>query len=523
MASLENAHARARPVYRRGVSLPQDLPAPQSPSQFAPDDPGRFPAWRNLPRRSRGLSLRTLVILRWMAIFGQSATIGTATLYFHFDLPLWGCLAAIAASVAMNLNATSRLKRSDGSLPDGRLTAAHLGFDILQLSILLGLTGGLQNPFCLLLVAPVTVAAASLPGRQAALMGLLVLAATVSLFFVSLPLPWTAGTELNLPPLYKFGIGLALVTGVIFTSAYAWRVAADAEKLELALATTQDVLQREQRLAALGGLAAAAAHELGTPLATIQVVARELLRASAKDGAAAEDAALILQQAERCRDILKRLSQQPEEGEAAFAEVGLKALLEEVVEPHRGFDLDFEVSVRTASGESAPRVRRLPEVIHGLSTLVENAADFAAAKVRVRAVVDAGFIEIEVVDDGPGFPADILPRLGEPYVTSRPQGKARRALSAQIAASVAAATPGRKGKKATKVEPALEAIAPSQGGMGLGFFIARTLLERTGGKVFVGPGDGGQAPVKGQTPAKGLPKGARVAVRWPRPALEVSS
>ncbi len=489
---------------------------PQSPSQFAPEEASRFAGWHNLPRRSRGLSLRTLVILRWMAITGQSATIGIATLYFHFDLPLWGCLAAIAASVAMNLNATARLKRSDGALPDGRLTAAHLGFDILQLSILLGLTGGLQNPFCLLLVAPVTVAAASLPGRQAALMGFLVLVATVSLFFVSLPLPWQAGTELDLPPLYRFGIGLALVTGVIFTSAYAWRVAADAEKLELALATTQDVLQREQRLAALGGLAAAAAHELGTPLATIQVVARELLRASARDGPAAEDAALILQQAERCRDILKRLSQQPEEGDA-FAEVGLKALLEEVVEPHRGFDLAFEVSVRTASGEPAPRVRRLPEVVHGLSTLVENAADFAATRVRVRAIVDAGFIEIEVVDDGPGFPADILPRLGEPYVTSRPQGKARRALAAQIAASVAAATPGRKPRKAAKPEPAPETVSPSQGGMGLGFFIARTLLERTGGKVLVGPGDGGQTPAKGQL------KGARVAVRWSRPALEVPS
>lgn len=523
MAPFEIAHVRARPVYRRAVSLSQDPPAPHAPSQFAPDEPGRFPAWRNLPRRSRGLPLRTLVILRWMAITGQSATIAVATLYFHFDLPLWPCLGTIAAGIVMNLSATARLRRGDGSLPDGRLTAAHLGFDILQLSVLLGLTGGLQNPFCLLLVAPVTVAAASLPGRQAILMGLLVLAATVCLFFVSLPLPWQAGTELNLPPLYRFGIGLALITGVIFTSAYAWQVAADAEKLELALATTQDVLQREQRLAALGGLAAAAAHELGTPLATIQVVARELLLAAPQDGGAAEDAALILQQAERCRDILKRLSQQPEEGDNAFADVGLKALLEEVVEPHRGFDLDFEVSVHTASGEPAPRVRRLPEVVHGLSTLVENAADFANGKVRVRAIVNAGFIEIEVVDDGPGFPADILPRLGEPYVTSRPQGKARRALSAQIAASVAAATPGRKARMATTSAPAAETIAPSQGGMGLGFFIARTLLERTGGKVFVGPGDGGQALAKGQTPVKGLAKGARVAVRWPRPALEIPS
>ena len=499
------------------MSLSQD---PLS-SQFAPpfaspegwQDPDRDRGWRNLPRRSRGLSLRTLVILRWMAIAGQSATVATATLYFHFELPLWGCLAVIAVSVIMNLNATARLKRIDGSLPDGRMTAAHLGFDILQLSVLLALTGGLQNPFCLLLVAPVTVAAASLPGRQAALMGLLVLVATTSLFFFSLPLPWQAGTELNLPPLYRFGTGLALITGVIFTSAYAWRVAAEAEKLELALATTQDVLQREQRLAALGGLAAAAAHELGTPLATIQVVAKELLRASAKGGPAAEDAALILQQAERCREILKRLSQQPEEGDSAFAEVGLKALLEEVIEPHRGFDLDFQIDVRTASGEPVPLVRRLPEVIHGLSTLVENAADFAGSKVRVRALVDAGFIEIEVVDDGPGFPADILPRLGEPYVTSRPQGKARRALAAQIASSVAAATPGRKARKGGAAPAEPEAISPSQGGMGLGFFIARTLLERTGGKVFVGAGDGG----------KGQPKGARVAVRWPRPALEVPS
>jgi two-component system sensor histidine kinase RegB len=504
------------------VSVTEDHPSsqPVPPPELPPglDGASRFAGWRNLPRRSRGLSLRTLIILRWMAITGQSATILVATAWFHFDLPLWSCLAVIAASIAMNLNATARLKRTDGSLADGRMTAAHLGFDILQLSLLLGLTGGLQNPFCLLLVAPVTVAAASLPGRQAALMGLLVLAATACLFFFALPLPWQAGTELNLPPLYRVGIGLALVTGVIFTAAYAWRVAADAEKLELALATTQDVLQREQRLAALGGLAAAAAHELGTPLATIQVVARELLRASGKGSPAAEDAALILQQAERCRDILKQLSQQPEEGDAAFADVGLKALLEEVVEPHRGFDLDFEVAVRTASGEPEPRVRRLPEVVHGLSTLVENAADFATGKVRVQALVDAGFIEIEVVDDGPGFPADILPRLGEPYVTSRPQGKARRALAAQIAASVAAATPGRKSRKAAKSAPAPETIAPSQGGMGLGFFIARTLLERTGGKVAVGVGDGGQSPTQ-----KGQPKGARVAIRWPRPALEVST
>jgi two-component system sensor histidine kinase RegB len=353
----------------------------------------------------------------------------------------------------------------------------------------------------------VTVAAASLPGRQALLLGVMVLIATVALFFWSLPLPWQAGADLMLPPLYRFGMGLALSTGVIFTAGYAWRVAADAEKLELALATTQDVLQREQRLAALGGLAAAAAHELGTPLATIQVVAKELLRASPPDGPVAEDATLLLQQADRCRDILKRLSQRPEDGDQLYADVGLKALLNEVVEPHRGFDLDIAVGVQVPQGQAEPRVKRLPEVIHGLSALVENAADFAHARVRVQATVDAGWIVIEVVDDGPGFAAEILPRLGEPYVTSRPQGKARRALAAQIRA---AARPVKAGRKA-KAPPVTPKVAPSQGGMGLGFFIARTLLERSGGQVTVGSGDPG---------ANGA-RGARVSVRWPRQALEL--
>lgn len=452
-------------------------------------------------RRGRGLTLRTLVLLRWAALAGQTATVALATAWLHFEFPLMACLAVIGVGALVNLAATARLYGRESALADGPQTALHLGFDILQLSLLLALTGGLQNPFALLLVAPVTVAAASLPGRQAMLLGLGVLAATSALFFWSLPLPWVRGEQIEMPGLYLFGVWLALVTGVVFTAGYTWRVSADAEKLELALATTQDVLQREQRLAALGGLAAAAAHELGTPLATIQVVAKELLRDSRSEGPIAEDARLLLQQAERCRDILKQLSQAPETGDRLYADVSLKALLNEVVEPHRGFDLDFEVVVRTPPGQDPPRVRRLPEVIHGLSAFVENAADFAASKVRVAAIVDAGWIVVEVVDDGPGVAPDILPRLGEPYVTSRPQAKARRALAEQLRA----ATRARRGQPPPKAE-----VTPSQGGMGLGFFIARTLIERTGGQVTVGAGDGGP----------GDNRGARVAARWPRGRLE---
>ena len=270
------------------------------------------------------------------------------------------------------------------------------------------------------------------------------------------------------------------------------------------------MLHREQRPAALGGLAGGAAHELGTPLATIQVVAKELLRASPPDSPAAEDAALILQQSERCRTILKRLSQRPEQGDPLYADVGLKAFLEEVVEPHRGFDLEFEVAVLTPPGRAAPRIKRLPEIIHGLSTLVENAADFAESRVIVQATVDAGWIEIAVIDDGPGFASEVLPRLGEPYVTSRPHGKARQALAAQIAAAARPVTPFRGRMAPPRPQP----MAPGQGGMGLGFVIARTLLERTGGALSGGPA----APEAGRRGNKG----ARVAVRWSRQSLEAS-
>ena len=145
---------------------------------------GEGPAdhWRDLPRRGRGLTLRTLIILRWLTVLGQGATLWVAHDMLHFPLPLWPCIGVVAVSVAVNFGSLLYLRRTDNRLPDGRQTAIHLGFDILQLSTLLGLTGGLENPFCLLLVAPVTVAAASLPGRQAIGLGVLVLIATGVLF-----------------------------------------------------------------------------------------------------------------------------------------------------------------------------------------------------------------------------------------------------------------------------------------------------------------------------------------------------
>lgn len=486
-------------VYKRPVNRTEAPSLSQAVAAAAHTGASNLFGLSDGARRGRGLPMRTLIALRWLSIIGQATAVLSAYFVMHFPLPLWECLATIGASAVMNIISMMRARNMRLSLPDGPRTGLHLGFDILQLSVLLALTGGLTNPFCLLLVAPVSVAAASLSIRQALVLGAMAVACVVGLYHWSLPLPWLVHEQLELPGLYRLELGLALMTGMLFISGYTWKVAADAEKLELALATTQDVLQREQRLAAIGGLAAAAAHELGTPLATIQIVAREMLRSAPEGSSAAEDAALILQQAGRCRDILNQLSSSPDEGDALYADVALKALLQEVAEPHLGFDLEFEIDAKSAGNQPLPRVKRLPEIIHGLSALVENAADFATSRVSLTATVDAGWIAIDIVDDGPGFASDVLPRLGEPYVTTRPQSKARRALAAQLSAGP------------RQIEPA---IAPSQGGMGLGFFIARTLLERTGAKVSIGDGP----PV-----AKGQNKGAHVSVRWPRQRLEATT
>lgn len=415
--------------------------------------------------------LRTLILLRWLAIFGQTATVLFTHSGLQFDVPLDSTLAVIATSAWLNLLLMVLL-------PTQRLVkeweaAAQLAYDVLQLAVLLALTGGVENPFLLLFVAPVAVSAAVLrPTTTLALIALAFLCVLV-LWFWHLPLPWAPGTEFVLPQTYQVGLVAAVLIGMGFTSVYAWRVAAEEERLNLALAAVQAVLAREQRLAALGGLAAAAAHELGTPLATIHLVAKEMARGLPPDSPLMEDVQLLVSQSERCRVILKQLSSRPEEGDAVHARMPLMALLEEASDPHRGLGPAVKLSVIPAGGDpsaTAPEVKRLPEVIHGLGNLVENAVGFARAQVEVSARFTPVEIEIVVRDDGPGFPANVLPRLREPYVTER--------------------SPGDRG-----------------GGLGLGFFIAKTLLERTGARV----------DFRNRT----LPRtGAVVRAVWPRRAIE---
>jgi two-component system sensor histidine kinase RegB len=418
----------------------------------------------------RGLRLRLLVVLRWVSIAGQTIAVTSVGWGLGFHLPVFPCLAVIAAAAVMNLFVS--LRWPGGRLASGREAVFQLGFDLIQLSILLALTGGLENPFSIMLVAPVVVAAATLNSRFAAAVGGLALVLVGLLNVWSLPLPWSGATPLVLPKLYDFANMVATVTGIVFTAIYAWQAQAEAQRMEVALAATQAVLAREQRLSALGGLAAAAAHELGTPLATIQVVTKEMRRDIESGTPLAEDVDLLIQQAERCRDILRTLSRSPDAADERHSRMGLSQMLDEVADPHRDVGMIVNVEVSCSPGAAILEVGRSAEVLHGLSAFVENAVDFAESAVEVSAYYDERLLAVTVQDDGPGFSPEVMAKLGEPYVTTRSQGEGSR--SGHL-------------------------------GMGLGFFIAKTLLERSGARVEFGN-------VK--------PNGASITATWPRARVE---
>ncbi len=418
----------------------------------------------------RGLRLRTLMMLRWVSIAGQTIAVLGGRLVLHLDFAALPCLGVIVAAAVVNL--------AFGMVwPGARLALEgeamfQLGFDLIELSILLMLTGGLANPFLLLMIAPVVVGTATLPTRHAALLVLVALMFLGLMALWSAPFPWIAGHPLVLPAIYQRSYGVATAVGIVFTAAYAWQARAEGQRMELALAAAQSVLAREQRLSALGGLAAAAAHELGTPLATIQVVTKEMARGLEPGTSLYEDVELLISQAERCRKILRQLSKQPDASDIHHERMGLTQLLEEVAGPHEGPHILINIDVTCAPGAEILEVRRRVEVLHGLSAFVENAVDFAESMVEMTAFYDADRLTITVRDDGPGFSPDVIAKLGEPYVTTRSHGENSR--SGHL-------------------------------GMGLGFFIAKTLLERSGARV------------EFHNARRG---GAVIAARWARSAIE---
>ncbi len=427
------------------------------------------------------LRLRTLVRLRWLAVIGQSLAILLVQFPLGFKLPIAACLAIIAVSAWLNVFLTLRWRGSQKL--SARVAGLLLGYDVLQLAGLLYLTGGLQNPFALLFLVPVTVSATSLPIMWTAALGLLALASASVLAFFHRPLPWDGVQDFSLPPLYLLGMWAAIVSATIFSAIYARRIAEEARIMSSALQATEMVLAREQRLSALDGLAAAAAHELGTPLATIALVAKELKRELPKKFKHSEDIDLLISQAARCREILKRLAVPEQLSDEVYQHVGLEAMLEDMVAPLRGSDVAVGISVMSKDQHASsqpPVFRRNPAITYGLENLLENAIDFASSRVDVEARWSLAQVSVTVSDDGPGFDQNIFDRLGDPFVTTRP-GYGNAALGDDS----------------------------QHEGMGLGLFIAKTLLERSGASVTLAN-------------RKYPHKGAMISIHWPRHAVDVS-
>ncbi len=424
--------------------------------------------------------LRTLIILRWLAILGQGAAIFAASQSLELAIPVGLCAAAVGALIVSNVLAIV-------FYPDNRWLAERevlltLLFDLSQLALLVYLTGGLNNPFALLILAPVTVSAMTLRTRSTMLVGGLAVILISALSVYHLPLRTVQGAILEMPPLFVAGFWVAIMIGIVFLAIYAGRVTSETYSMSQALMATQMALAREQKLTDLGGVVAAAAHELGTPLATIKLASAELQEELQDQPDLHEDTMLISEQADRCRDILHSMGRAGKE-DLHLRSAPLITLIEEAAEPHkdRGKSLHFDAAGDTQDDARMPVILRKPEVIHGLRNLIQNAVDFAAQEVWLDASWAENHITIRVMDDGPGYPVDMLGRIGEPFV--------RRRKSLQ------------------------DAIArPEYEGMGLGLFIAKTLLERSGAKVSFENG----AAESGQQLER---RGAIAEVTWPLSAL----
>src|ERR1700736_974272 len=420
------------------------------------------------PRRY--VRLDTILRLRWLAVLGQLVAIFIVAQGLEFDVEVAPCVAIVGLSALLNLGLQI------GFNPMQRLepayAAALLALNIVELAGLLFFTGGLQNPFSFLFLAPVLISATALPIRLTIALGVLAVACASVLVFFHLPLPWDSDEPLVLPPIYLLGVWLSIVLAIGVTSLYAFQVTEESRKLSDALAATELVLAREQHLTQLDGLAAAAAHELGTPLSTIFLISRELEK-SAHDGPLASDIKTLREQAQRCRDILAKITQLSATG-APFDRMKLSTLIEETVAPHRDFGVAIKVRLAVAATRE-PVGGRNPAILYGVGNILENAVDFAHQTVEVNAWWNAETVEIIISDDGPGIAPHMLKRIGEPYLSRRRSGDEDQS---------------------------------DHHGVGLGVFIARTLLERTGAKVSF-------------TNRTFPDHGAVVQIAWPRRRFEV--
>ena len=387
-----------------------------------------------------GIRARTLINLRWIAVLGQTITCLVVDNLFGFQLPWLEILLTILALIISNIFLYPRY--SVNSRLNETSTTFVIAGDILQLALLIFFTGGLSNPFVVLFITPIAITVTSLPIRSTSILITLTIIFITILGFFNYPLENDL-TNLFVPPIFILGMWVSLFVTILFLSFYAGGLTDESRKISAALKVAENLLVREKNLSSLDGLAAAAAHHLGTPLGTISLIANELKNDDGVNESAKKDLMILSQEVDKCKKILGSLGEKPSSDDDLITKIELQALLEELCELIKIKEIKFSINFNEGDlGIKEILLTRRSELLLGLANIIENAADFAKSTVELNVSKKDKFINLEINDDGKGFSSSILSRIGDPYVSSRSKS------------------------------------SNNGDGLGLGFFISKTLLER---------------------------------------------
>tara|TARA_B100000902_G_scaffold267550_1_gene253572 strand:+ start:783 stop:2069 length:1287 start_codon:yes stop_codon:yes gene_type:complete len=394
-------------------------------------------------KENLNLDKSTLTILRYIAIIGQFIAVNIVFFYLNLKFPIKESYIVIFIGLLTNLFLQFRVKVNQ--LKDS-YASLFLLYDLFQLSALLYLTGGILNPFSILMIIPTIVSSTFLSMGTTIILGLITSFLLLLISFTHLPLPGLDSNIFAVPNYYTIGILISILIGLIFLSYFGIRFAGETKKRSEALNKLQEVISKEYELESLGGQAAAAAHSLGTPLATITVVAKELKKEIGNDKEYSKDIDLLISQTKRCSEILKKISKKQIEEDNFLSSIKFEDLLQEIIDSFKETS-SKHIHLIVDNDENKISIKRTPEIIYGLRNFIGNAVKFSKSKVSISLRSDKKIIEIKINDDGPGIPEDIIQKIGEPYIKSR-----SKELN-------------------------------SNSGLGLGSFLGKTLLERQGAKL----------------------------------------
>ena len=406
-------------------------------------------------RENLHLDKKTLVILRWIAIFGQFTAVNLV--YFYLKLEFSINFAYLVIFFGLITNLFLQFKIKSVQIKDFN-ASVFLVYDLFQLTILLYLTGGISNPFSILIIIPTIVSSTFLSMGTTLILGIITLICLFLLTIYHQPFPGIHGNSFTFPKLYLTGFFISIVIGLVFLSYFGIRFSGETKRRSEAINKLQQVIAKEYELESLGAQAAAAAHSLGTPLATINIVASELKKDLGKDSQFTKDIDLLISQTKRCSEILKRISKKQIEEDKFFSQIKFEDLLTEIVDSFKETSYK-KITLILSRDKNKINIKRTPEIVYGLRNFIGNAVKFSKTEVKIILESDNNKVRVLIKDDGPGYPEDIIDLIGEPYIKT----KSREIVN--------------------------------KSGLGLGTFLGKQLLERKGAKLSFLNDRGAQAEV----------------------------